>query len=137
MMNGVRSSGIFFVFFLKWLCLVCQGDYICVFYCNSNSGNWILFYQVYVLMGNCVEMGLVVFIIDFNGDVMVVFSSVNYQSQGGQSLFVFNGLVWEVEMFEEVKVSVVLNLVWGQFILQFSKLLFIVGQVMLFNEFGQ
>ncbi|WP_421947777.1 HYR domain-containing protein [Phaeodactylibacter xiamenensis] len=135
--NGPRTSGTLFAAFPKWLRLVRQGDYIRAFYRNSNGGNWTLFHQAYVPMGNCVEMGLAVFTTDPNGDASAVFSSVNYQSQGVQNLSAPNGLVWEAETPEEVKASVVPNPVRGQFILQFSKPLPTAGQATLLNEFGQ
>lgn len=137
MTNGARSSGTFFASFPKWLRLVRQGDYIRAFYRNSNGGNWTLFHQAYVPMGNCVEMGLAVFTTDPNGDATAVFGNVNYQSQGVQNLSAPNGLVWEAETPEEVKASVVPNPVRGQFILQFSKPLPTAGQATLLNEFGQ
>jgi subtilisin-like proprotein convertase family protein len=135
--NGPRTSGTLFAAFPKWLRLVRQGDYIRAFYRNSNGGNWTLFHQAYVPMGNCVEMGLAVFTTDPNGDASAVFSNVNYQSQGGQSLSAPSGLVWEAETPEVIKASVVPNPVWGQFTLQFSKPLPTAGRATLLNEFGQ
>jgi hypothetical protein len=135
--NGARNSGTLFAAFPKWLRLVRQGDYIRAFYRNSNSGNWTLFHQAYVPMGNCVEMGLAVFTTDPNGDATAVFSSVNYQSQGGQSLSAPNIPGWTAETPEVVKASVLPNPVRGQFTLQFSKPLPTAGQATLLNEFGQ
>ena len=135
--NGARNSGTLFAAFPKWLRLVRQGDYIRAFYRNSNGGSWILFHQAYVPMGNCVEMGLAVFTTDPNGDATAVFSSVNYQSQGGQSLSAPNIPGWTAETPEVVKASVLPNPVRGQFTLQFSKPLLTAGQATLLNEFGQ
>lgn len=135
--NGVWFLDLLYVLFLYWLRLRCQGDYICVFYCNIDNGDWQLFYQAYLLMDNCVEMGLVVFIIDLNGDVSVFFGMVCYCSQVNVNFLVFDNLIWEMEIFELLKVIVLFNLVQDVFILYFSRLFFVEGIVILFNEFGQ
>jgi regulation of enolase protein 1 (concanavalin A-like superfamily) len=135
--NGTRSSSTLFASFPKWLRLVRQGDYIRAFYRNTNGGNWTLFHQAYVPMGNCVEMGLAVFTTDPNGDASAVFGRVNYQSQGGQNLSAPNGIFWEAETPEVFKASVLPNPVRNHFTLQFSKPLPAEGQATLLNEFGQ
>jgi regulation of enolase protein 1 (concanavalin A-like superfamily) len=135
--NGQRSSNTFFASFPQWLRLVRQGNYIQAFYRNSNGGNWTLFHQAYLPMGNCVEMGLAVFTTDPSGDASAVFGKVNYLSQGGQSLSTPNTLSWEAETPEVQSASVLPNPVRGNFTLQFSKPLSTAGQATLLNEFGQ
>jgi len=135
--NGQRSSSTSFAAFPKWLRLVRQGDLIRAFYRSSNGGNWTLFHQAYLPMGNCVEMGLAVFTTDPSGDASAVFGKVNYQSQGGQSLSTPNTLSWEAETPEVQSASVLPNPVRGNFTLQFSKPLSTAGQAALLNKFGQ
>jgi hypothetical protein len=135
--NGQRSSNTFFASFPQWLRLVRQGDLIRAFYRNSNGGNWTLFHQAYLPMGNCVEMGLAVFTTDPSGDASAVFSKVNYQSQGGQSLSTPNTLAWEAETPDVQSASVLPNPVRGNFTLQFSKPLAAAGQAVLLNQAGQ
>jgi hypothetical protein len=135
--NGQRSSSTLFASFPKWLRLVRQGDLIRAFYRNSNGGNWTLFHQAYLPMGNCVEMGLAVFTTDPSGDASAVFSKVNYQSQGGQSLSTPNTLAWEAETPDVQSASVLPNPVRGNFTLQFSKPLAAAGQAVLLNQAGQ
>jgi hypothetical protein len=135
--NGQRSSSTSFAAFPKWLRLVRQGNYIQAFYRSSNGGNWTSFYQTYLPMGNCVEMGLAVFTTDPGGDASAVFSKVNYQSQGGQSLSTPNTLSWEAETPAVLKASVLPNPVRGAFTLQFSKPLATAGQAVLRNQAGQ
>lgn len=109
--NGLRVFNIFFVFFFYWLRFVWQNDYIWVFYCILDNGSWIFFYQVYLFMQFCVEMGLAVFIIDLNGQVQVIFSQVQWQfNVGGNSLAFFNDGVVVVQL-EEWEASVFFNLV--------------------------
>jgi hypothetical protein len=135
--NGQRTSSTSFAAFPTWLRLVRQGDYIRAFYRNSNGGNWTLFHQVYLQIGNCVEMGLAVFTTDPSGEATAVFGNVNYLSQGGANLSAPNDMVWEAETERPFGASVLPNPVRSNFTLQFSQPLPATGQATLYNEFGQ
>lgn len=72
------NSGNFYQVFLIYLWFCRDGDFIWGFFKNSNIGGWILVYQVYLFMNECVEMGMVVFMIDLNGQASVIFSRVRF-----------------------------------------------------------
>jgi hypothetical protein len=135
--NGARSSSLSFASFPYWLRLVRQGDYIRGFYRNSDGGSWQPFYQVYLPMENCVEMGLAVFSTDPNGDATAVFNRVQYLSQGNNGLSVPQGMVWEAETDNVLKAVVQPNPVRSNFTLTFTAPLPASGSATLLNEFGQ
>jgi hypothetical protein len=134
--NGPRTSTTSFTPFATWLRLRRQGDYIRAFYRTTDTGNWQLFHQVYLPMGECVEMGLAVFTTDPNGDANAIFSNVGSRSQGSSNFSIPD---WGNEAPSEAvrTVTVSPNPVLGQFTLAFSKPLDEAGTAVLLNELGQ
>jgi hypothetical protein len=134
--NGPRTSTTSFTPFATWLRLLRQGDYIRAFYRNTDTGNWQLFHQVYLPMGECVEMGLAVFTTDPNGDANAVFSNVNARSLGSSN---FSVPYWGNEApAKAVRTATVFpNPASRQFTLSFSKPLTATGTATLLNELGQ
>lgn len=131
--NGQNEFNMIYVFFFFMFCLVCNGDWINGFY--KNGSKWIKFYQVEFFMGDCVEMGLVVFFINFFGMVIVIFDKVNFMF--GMNLFVLNiGLIVDV-LFDVQWVCVFFNLIFGVFIFDFEQFFELEVIVIFFNEFGQ
>jgi hypothetical protein len=134
--NGPRTSTNSFTPFATWLRLRRQGDYIRAFYRTTDTGSWQLFHQVYLPMGECVEMGLAVFTTDPNGDANAIFSNVGSRSQGSSNFSIPD---WGNEApSEAVRTATVFpNPASGQFTLTFSKPLTAIGTATLLNELGQ
>lgn len=145
--GGSLDWGIGGVIFLFWLRIFCQGNFIWVQYSNIGN-NWILYCQIYLEMGLCVEVGMVVYIMYLNGIVDVVFSNVQVVGSsivGINSLVVdqgSNGVLFGLDqealfIIERMDLFVFLNLVIDQFILKFGIELFEFFMIIFCNQLGQ
>lgn len=135
--NGPRSSGTISAPSPYWLRLVRQGNYIRAFYRTADNGSWTLFYQTYLPMQECVEMGLAVFTTTPNGQVNATFSRVQWQSNaGGNNLTAPNGGPIS-DALTRRDISVFPNPTRASFTLAFSKALESNAIATLRNQMGQ
>ena len=133
--GGNKSSGSSFAPFATRLRLVRQGDWIRGFYRTPNSGSWQLFHQVYLPMGQCVEMGLAVFTTDPNGQASAAFGGVNWLSSGGGNLSMPDLDIATGEQLPEPRLFP--NPTGGPFTLSFGEALQAPATVVLRNPVGQ
>lgn len=136
--NGPKSSTLIQASFPYWLRLQRDGDLIRARYRSSSNGSWQTFYQAYLPMNSCVEMGLAVFTTDPNGSASATFGDIRFRNNsGGINLSAPDSLYWENAQPEVLKATIVPNPVRRTFTLQFSAALPADGTAALFNEFGQ
>lgn len=104
---GVLYNDIYlYVFFFFWLCIVWQGNWFWGYYRNVGN-NWVLIYQVYMELLECVEVGIVIFIYILNGIVNVVVSNVIVQGVLLSFVVFYDGL--EVVVDYEILVCIFFN----------------------------
>ncbi|WP_282781043.1 HYR domain-containing protein [Phaeodactylibacter xiamenensis] len=136
--NGPKSSTLIQAPFPYWLRLQRDGDLIRARYRSSSLYAWQTFYQAYLPMNSCVEMGLAVFTTDPNGSASATFGDIRFRNNlGGINLSAPDSLYWENAQPEVLKATIVPNPVRRTFTLQFSAALPADGTAALFNEFGQ
>ncbi len=132
-----KSTSLLFAPGHKWFRLIRSGNYIGGFYRTSSGGNWQLFFLAYLIMPDCVEMGLAAFTTDPNGTADVNFSNIRYRSNLGSNLSAPESMAFESWEPEVTKAVIAPNPVQDVFTLDFSRPLFADGTATLFNEFGQ
>ncbi|WP_425421270.1 T9SS type A sorting domain-containing protein [Phaeodactylibacter xiamenensis] len=131
--NGQNESNTTYASFPSMLRLVRNGDRINGFY--KNGSKWIKFHQAELPMGDCVEMGLVVFSTNPFGTATATFDKVNFMS--GMNLSAPNTGPIADALSDVQRARVSPNPTSGAFTLDFEQPLELEATAILLNELGQ